>query len=139
MKTGDYRARVTTTMGSTVLSFVNDAACGKGWVDIDITNVKETSQTVADIEDDNLRMLAQIESLVEELQSVSKIGSKKYSTPSILVICPDTYNVVDLNKLLTEKFKDLEGKKESESKYDIHISKLFAKHIKPEEQAKQLA
>ena len=54
---------------------------------------------------------------------------------------PDTYNVVDLNKLMVEKYKNMSGQSESVSdqKYDIHVSKLFAKHIKPEEQAELLA
>ena len=55
-----------------------------------------------------------------------------------MVVCPDTYNVVDLNKLLVEKYKDLSGAKPSEALYDVRVHKLFAKHIKPEEQAEQL-
>jgi hypothetical protein len=51
----------------------------------------------------------------------------------VLVICPDTYNVVDLNKLVTVLYKDNRGFNESKLKYDINIQKLFAKHIKPEE------
>jgi len=64
-----------------------------------------------------------------------------------MVVCPDTYNVVDLNKLLVEKYKELSGSRPEEPKqkdtggkklpsthkYDIHVTKLFAKHIKPEE------
>ena len=47
-----------------------------------------------------------------------------------MIVCPDTYNVVDINKLLVAKFK---GNPDS-GKYDVHISgKLFAKHMKPEE------
>jgi len=40
--------------------------------------------------------------------------------------------------MLVEKYKELSGNKpsEEEHKYDVHIQKLFAKHIKPEEQAK---
>ena len=56
------------------------------------------------------------------------------------MICPDTYNVVDLNKLLVEKYKDFSGlKPDNGAKYDVHIFKLFAKHIKPEEQKETLS
>ena len=57
-----------------------------------------------------------------------------------MIIKPDTYNVVDLNKLLVAKYKDLNGianyeyEEQSSEQYDIHVTKLFAKHIKPEEQ-----
>jgi len=62
-----------------------------------------------------------------------------------MIITPDTYNVVDLNKLLVEKYKELngvaqyDGEKQSKHQYDIHVTKLFAKHIKPEEQVELLA
>ena len=49
-------------------------------------------------------------------------------------MCPDTYNVVDLNKLAVAAFSNT-----PEAKYDVHVQKLFAKHIKPEEQAALLA
>ena len=58
--------------------------------------------------------------------------------PTIVVITADTYNVVDLNKLLVEKYKHLSGfpvgTNDPAYGYDIHVQKLFAKHIKPEEQ-----
>ena len=54
----------------------------------------------------------------------------------MLIICPDTYNVVDLNKLLVTMYKSTN---ESNLKYDVHVQKLFAKHIKPEEQATLLS
>jgi hypothetical protein len=56
-----------------------------------------------------------------------------------LIICPDTYNVVDLNKLIVALYKDHRGFTESKLKYDINVQKLFAKHIKPEEQSELLA
>ena len=53
-----------------------------------------------------------------------------------MIVCPDTYNVVDINKLLVAKFK---GNTENSQKYDVHISgKLFAKHMKPDEQKEGL-
>lgn len=58
--------------------------------------------------------------------------------PTILIITPDTYNVVDLNKLLVYKYSQNENL-ENNLQYDVHVSKLFAKHIKPEEQAESLA
>lgn len=55
------------------------------------------------------------------------------------MVCPDTYNVVDINKALVDKFKGLTGKdKQSSEQYDLRIFKLFAKHIKPEEQQEAL-
>jgi hypothetical protein len=74
------------------------------------------------------------------LQHEDNQGTKRYNVPQILVICPDTYNVVDLNKLLVEKYKDFSGlKPDNGAKYDVHIFKLFAKHIKPEEQKETLS
>lgn len=58
-----------------------------------------------------------------------------------MIITPDTYNVVDLNKLLVEKYKGLSGLSEQQSnyQYDVKVTKLFAKHIKPEEQVELLS
>ena len=86
----------------------------------------------------------QVATLLNELQNEDKQGTKRYNVPSILILCPDTYNVVDINKLLVEKYKDLSGtnpnpEKTFGLKYDVHISKLFAKHIKPEEQVELLS
>ena len=38
-----------------------------------------------------------------------------------MIICPDTYNVVDLNKLVVALYKDNRGYNESALKYDINI------------------
>ena len=65
-------------------------------------------------------------------------GSKKYDVPAIIVLTVDTMNVVEMNKQLMSLYgKD--GPKQSLGRYDVRIHKLFARHIKPEEQAKWLA
>jgi hypothetical protein len=82
---------------------------------------------------------------VDSLQKEEQQGTKRYNVPTILLVTPDTYNVVDLNKLLVDKYKSLSGQDpeqkpaDSSHGYDIHVTKLFAKHIKPEEQAALLA
>ena len=74
--------------------------------------------------------------LISKLMKDKSVGNKRYNVPAIMVICPDTYNVVDLNKLFVEKFKVLD---KEECPYDVHVQKLFAKHIKPEEQKEMLS
>lgn len=85
------------------------------------------------ISEPNAKIVNQVDILIESLQKESNQGTKKFNVPTIIVVTPDTYNVVDLNKLLVAKYKTVD------SQYDIRVHKLFAKHIKPEEQEKQLA
>jgi len=63
-----------------------------------------------------LRVVEQIEKVVNQLQSEENQGTKRYNVPQIMVVCPDTYNVVDLNKLLVEKYKDISGSKPEQDK-----------------------
>jgi hypothetical protein len=86
------------------------------------SQVKET--------DPNGKIVREIDVLIESLQKQSNQGTKKYNVPTIIVITGDTYNVVDLNKVLVQAYKALP----SDCQYDVHVQKLFAKHIKPEEQ-----
>ena len=85
--------------------------------------------------DPTAKIVQQVDLLLTRLQDESNQGTKKFNVPTIIVVTPDTYNVVDLNKILVAKYKY----SPPDCQYDIHVSKLFAKHIKPEEQATQLA
>lgn len=74
-------------------------------------------------------MILNIENVISKIQKESHQGTKRWNVPTILVICPDTYNVVDINKALAGKY----NRSDSIDQYDVHVHKLFAKHIKPEE------
>jgi hypothetical protein len=49
----------------------------------------------------------------EQLQTEDKLGSKKYNVPSIMVVTPDTYNVVDIYKALVQIYKTHNDQKQS--------------------------
>jgi hypothetical protein len=49
----------------------------------------------------------EVDVLIESLQKQSNQGTKKYNVPTIIVITADTYNVVDLNKVLVQAYKQL--------------------------------
>ena len=65
------------------------------------------------------------------MQSEKGIGCKRYNEPHIVIIVPDVSKVESVYKQLLKKYKKLSGKSEHDSQYDIRISKLWGKHLKP--------
>ncbi len=57
------------------------------------------------IEEPNERIIKTVSLYAEQLQSGDELGSKKYNVPSIMVVTPDTYNVVDIYKALVQIYK----------------------------------
>ena len=140
----DYKTRVDHEKPETSADFLN--YCLKSTKPdqediVTVGNIEPISQEVRGIADNNQRVAKQVDILIERLEKEQQQGTKRYNVPTILVITPDTYNVVDLNKLLVEKYKHMSGQEaeyggvpaSTQHLYDIHVTKLFAKHIKPEE------
>ena len=63
-------------------------------------------------------------------------GLKKYNIPVVLVMTADTLNVVDINRSLVKVYNQ---EPNPSDKYDARVQKLFARHIKPQEQADALS
>lgn len=72
-----------------------------------------------------MRVINEVNKVISELRVQENQGTKRYNVPQVLVICPDTYNVVDVNKELVAAYKNASGIGESGQKsgykYDIHI------------------
>ena len=69
------------------------------------------------------------ENCVETLQGEKGIGSKRYDTPSIIIVVPGISQIESIYKQLLKKFKKFSGKSETDAKYDIRVTKLFGKHL----------
>ena len=67
--------------------------------------------------DPNGKIVREVDVLIESLQKQSNQGTKKYNVPTIIVITADTYNVVDLNKVLVQAYKQLP----TDCQYDVHV------------------
>jgi hypothetical protein len=69
---------------------------------------------------------------VDDLQKEKGIGCKKYNKPSVIVVVPGVDQVEDVYKLLLKQFKKFNGKSNLKGvNYDVRITKMFGKHLKP--------
>ena len=141
----DFSTRVNHEEPETAADFLNYCLNENKQNLVTIQNILTIQKDVFDITETNERLVKITCQMIDDLQKEEQQGTKRYNVPTILLVTPDTYNVVDLNKLLVDRYKSLSGQDpeqkpgESSHTYDIHVSKLFAKHIKPEEQAALLA
>ena len=69
-------------------------------------NIKSVTDTEKDA---NLRVVNEVTKVIKELRVQENQGTKRYNVPQVLVICPDTYNVVDVNKELVTAYKNASG------------------------------
>jgi uncharacterized protein YxjI len=103
----DYKECVKNNDPNSIAHFVNKClASNNDWHPISAENAKKCRSKE---EEPNARVVTHVSKLLDNLLTQDMLGTKRYDVPTIMIICPDTYNVVDLNKLLVEKFKDLSG------------------------------
>lgn len=98
-------------------------------------NVALKLSSLSFVSDTTARILKLVNNEIERLQTMDEAGAKKNSVPAIMVMTVDTMNVVEMHKELINKYGNAAA---MEGKYDVRIHKLFARHIKPQEQADQL-
>jgi hypothetical protein len=118
----DYKVMVDNRNSESVVEFVNvNLKTERKWNPITWQNGQSFDHK--DVTDENDRVVKHVTDLIEGLQKDPKVGTKRYNVPAVLVICADTYNVVDLNKLFVEKYKALLSSAEAKAKYpyDVHV------------------
>lgn len=57
------------------------------------------------LQDANEKIIAAVKQEVAKVMAMNNQGTKKYNIPCIMVVTPDTYNVVDINKALVAHYK----------------------------------
>ena len=104
---------------------------------VQVANIKLPSQDLVNMDDANEKIIKAVKEEIADIMAQTHQGTKKYNIPAVMVVTPDTYNVVDINKVLVSHYKTMFDTTPDQP-YDVKVHKLFAKHIKPEEQAQNL-
>lgn len=77
------------------------------------------------------QILDKCDQFVQDLMKEKGIGCKKYNEPHLIIVVPGIEQVEKFYKQLLKKYKKFSGKQYSDAAYDIRISKLWGKHLKP--------